>query len=106
MDRPKYWNISTSPWDLARLKNMGISSGEGKGREMILCGSENMISGERDRIARWIVDIFFFVVSCDKAPSTTCRGEENTVVRDREQYEKNEFMLSSLIALMKLRRFK
>ena len=71
---------------------------------MILCGSENVISGESDRIVRWIVDIFF-ILSRDKEPPTASNGEETKVVSDSEQYE-NEFILYSLSTLMRLVRCK
>ncbi len=100
--RPKNWNILRPPWNLVRLKNSGMLLIEGKGREMTLCRSENLISGESAQIAQWIADVFF-VVSFNKAPSTACSGEENKVVRDCEQFEKNEFMLYSLVELMKIK---
>src|SRR5258706_648708 len=98
----KNWNILRPPWNLVRLKNSGMLLIEGKGREMTLCRSENLISGESAQIAQWIADVFF-VVSFNKAPSTACSGEENKVVRDCEQFEKNEFMLYSLVELMKIK---
>jgi len=100
--RTKNWNILRPPWNLVRLKNSGMLLIEGKGREMTLCRSENLISGESAQIAQWIADVFF-VVSFNKAPSTACSGEENKVVRDCEQFEKNEFMLYSLVELMKIK---